>query len=147
MEKVSGIEGKIKRLKKTLLGKGSESSDSSGKNETRAFRKNLKRLQRKRRNLLASELKNKKPKLSKETPKAAESAGEVKTESQSSKPKEAKSQGAKPVSEAKTEDKTSKPEEPQIKASGEKAETKEKAVEAGKDEKPSTEKSPPASSE
>ncbi|MBI3611256.1 MAG: hypothetical protein HY204_11235 [Nitrospirae bacterium] len=52
MTDVAALEGKIKRLKKTLSEKRQKASDAEPSLELRAFQKRLKRLQRRRRVLL-----------------------------------------------------------------------------------------------
>jgi predicted nucleic acid-binding Zn-ribbon protein len=52
MADVATLEGKIQRIKKTLSERRQETSGAENSPELRAFRKQLKRLQRRRRDLL-----------------------------------------------------------------------------------------------
>lgn len=120
MGNVSVIEEKIKKLKKTIAEKSSGSEDQSGGGEARVFRKNLKRLQRRRRVILTTHVKDKKAEAPEEIPKVetrkaeAAPAGE-KTAEKTSEPKEQKSKpsGEKPKAQEKTEAKAPETKQPE----------------------------------
>lgn len=176
MEKVSVVEEKIKRLKKTISEKASGSKDPSGGGELRVFRKNLKRLQRRRRVLLTAHTKDRTAKTQEEkikakaAPAGKEAPGESPVTEQQAKPSaekpavKEKPSGDKPAEKAtkgkKVESKDDTPKgkaapvgektsgtEQQAKPSAEKRAVKEKASAAKPAEKaPEVKKAEPPSS-
>lgn len=132
MADVSVIEEKIKRLKSTMAKLSSGSGDKSEGGEDRIFRKNLKRLQRRRRILLGTQLKDTKAETQEKTPQgktpkkappkeaapqaqAAPGGGKAGEKPSETQKQTAKPSAEKPKAQEKTEAKA--PEPPQAEAS------------------------------